>query len=132
VLFVTTGIGNGATFRIVPTVFLRDRLAEAEGKGEEARSAAERAGRFEAAAVLAFSSAIGAYGGFLIPQGFSRSITATGGPETALFVFASFYIACLAVTWWCYVRTASDRLHTTPAIDVSEAAPANAALAEQS
>ncbi len=132
VLFVTTGIGNGATFRIVPTVFLRDRLAEAEGKGEAARTAAERAGRFEAAAVLAFSSAIGAYGGFLIPQGFSRSITTTGGPETALFVFAVFYIACLALTWWCYVRTASDRLQPMPATDALPAAPASASLAEQS
>jgi MFS transporter, NNP family, nitrate/nitrite transporter len=108
VLFVTSGIGNGSTFRIVPTVFLRDRLAEAVGRGEAARAAAERAGRFEAAAVLAFSSAIGAYGGFLIPQGFSRSITITGGPELALYTFAAFYMACLAVTWWCYVRTASD------------------------
>jgi MFS transporter, NNP family, nitrate/nitrite transporter len=123
VLFVTTGIGNGSTFRIVPTVFLRDRLAEAEGQGEAARATAERAGRFEAAAVLAFSSAIGAYGGFLIPQGFSRSITATGGPELALMIFAIFYVACLAVTWWCYVRTASDAL---------QSAPARAALAEQS
>lgn len=122
-LFVTTGIGNGSTFRIVPTVFLRDRLAEANGKGETERATAERAGRFEAAAVLAFSSAVGAYGGFLIPQGFSRSITATGGPEFALLIFAIFYIACLALTWWCYVRTESDAL---------QAMPAEGALAEQS
>ena len=107
VLFVSTGIGNGSTFRIVPTVFLRDRLAEVVGQGEAAQATAERSGRFEAAAVLAFSSALGAYGGFVIPQGFGRSITATGGPEFALGLFAAFYVACIAVTWWCYVRTAA-------------------------
>ncbi len=122
-LFVTSGIGNGSTFRIVPTVFLRDRVAEAIGRGEAARAAAERVGRFEAAAVLAFSSAIGAYGGFFIPQGFSRSIAATGGPEFALFIFAAFYVACLAVTWWCYVRTASDALPATVAVATARGLP---------
>jgi assimilatory nitrate reductase catalytic subunit len=77
----------------------------------------------DAAAVLAFSLAVGAYGGFLIPQGFSRSITATGGPEFALFIFAGFYVACLAMTWWCHMGTASDTL---------QAAPAHAVVPEQS
>ncbi|MBA2490879.1 MAG: MFS transporter [Gammaproteobacteria bacterium] len=120
VLFVTTGIGNGSTFRIVPTVFLRDRLAEVVGQNEAAQATAERSGRFEAAAVLAFSSAIGAYGGFLIPQGFSRSISATGGPEFALGLFAAFYVACIAVTWWCYVRTAADSDPAEAAVAMAE------------
>jgi NNP family nitrate/nitrite transporter-like MFS transporter len=119
-LFTTSGIGNGSTFKIVPTVFLRDRLAEAIGQDEAAHAAAERRGRSEAAAVLAFSSAIGAYGGFLIPQGLSRSITAIGAPEFALSVFAAFYVACIAVTWWCYVRNAANTEPMEPAMAISE------------
>ena len=108
-LFVASGAGNGSTYRIIPTVFLRDRLAEVEGHGPEATARAQRQGRTEAAAAIAFSSAIGAYGGFLIPQGFSRSISASGGPETALAIFAAFYVICLVVTWWFYLRSPASR-----------------------
>lgn len=115
-LFVTTGLGNGSTYRIVPAVFRRDRLAEAVASGadEAGIARAERNGRTEAAAAIAFSSAIGAYGGFLIPQAFSRSITATGGPALALSCFAAFYVVCLGVTWWYYVRPAAGP-ETAPA-----------------
>jgi MFS transporter, NNP family, nitrate/nitrite transporter len=41
----------------------------------------------EAAAVLGFSSAIAAYGGFFIPKSYGTSITMTGGPEAALYGF---------------------------------------------
>jgi MFS transporter, NNP family, nitrate/nitrite transporter len=43
----------------------------------------------EAAAVLGFSSAIGAYGGFFIPKSYGTSIALTGGPEAALYVSTS-------------------------------------------
>jgi NNP family nitrate/nitrite transporter-like MFS transporter len=58
----------------------------------------------ESAAVLGFTSAIGACGGYLIPRGFGASIAATGGPYMALGVFLTFYITCIALTWWYYMR----------------------------
>jgi MFS transporter, NNP family, nitrate/nitrite transporter len=82
VLFLATGIGNASTFRMIPVIFNPK----------------------EAAAVLGFSSAIGAYGGFFIPKSFGTSIAATGGPQAAIIGFIIFYVTCIGVTWWFYSR----------------------------
>ena len=103
-LFLTTGIGNGSTFRMIPTIFLTERLRDAAGKGKAAEEQAAKDGNKEAAAVLGFSSAIGAYGGFFIPKSYGSSIELTGGPEAALYVFIVFYLTCIAMTWWYYAR----------------------------
>jgi NNP family nitrate/nitrite transporter-like MFS transporter len=58
----------------------------------------------EAAAVLGFSSAIGAYGGFFIPKSYGTAIALTGSPDAALHAFVVFYATCIAVTWWHYSR----------------------------
>jgi NNP family nitrate/nitrite transporter-like MFS transporter len=103
-LFLTTGIGNGSTFRMIPIIFLTERQRAAEGQGDAAREQAVRDGNKEAAAVLGFSGAIGAYGGFFIPKSYGTSITMTGGPEFALYCFVVFYLTCIATTWWFYSR----------------------------
>ena len=54
--------------------------------------------------MLGFSSAIGAYGAFIIPQAYSLSIGATGGVQASLYGFILFYVSCMAVTWWYYSR----------------------------
>ena len=104
ILFLTTGIGNGSTFRMIPVIFATERTREAAGRGEPAQAQALKEGNKEAAAVLGFSSAIGAYGGFFIPKSYGTSISLTGGPEGALYVFIAFYLTCIATTWWFYVR----------------------------
>ena len=86
ILFVTTGIGNGSTFRMIPSIFRAEKLREAKGLGNAARTLALRSAGIESAAVLGFTSAIGACGGYLIPRGFGASIAATGGPNLALEV----------------------------------------------
>jgi MFS transporter, NNP family, nitrate/nitrite transporter len=86
VLFLATGVGNASTFRMIPIIF--------ESK--------------EAAAVLGFSSAIGAYGGFFIPKSFGTSIAKTGGPEAAIIGFIAFYVTCIAITWWYYSRNNAE------------------------
>jgi NNP family nitrate/nitrite transporter-like MFS transporter len=103
-LFLTTGIGNGSTFRMIPVIFLTERMREAEGKAPEAKEQAIKDGNKEAAAVLGFSAAIGAYGGFFIPKSYGTSLSLTGGPEAALYIFIVFYVTCIAVTWWFYSR----------------------------
>ncbi len=104
VLFALTGIGNGSTFRMIPVIFLTERQRAAQGRGEEAaRQAVIDAGK-ESAAVLGFSGAIGAYGGFFIPRSFGTSIDLTGGVSAALFCFIAFYISCVGITWWFYSR----------------------------
>ncbi len=81
VLFATTGIGNGSTFRMIPIIFSKE----------------------QAGPVLGWTSAIAAYGAYLIPKIFATQIKA-GTPEYALYGFAVYYISCLAVNWWYYAR----------------------------
>jgi hypothetical protein len=37
-------------------------------------------------------------------RGFGASIAATGGPYVALLIFLAFYVTCLALNWWYYMR----------------------------
>jgi len=80
-LFITTGIGNGSTFRMIPIIF--------EPK--------------MAGPVLGWTSAVAAYGAFIIPKVFGAQIQ-KGTPEMALYGFAVYYLSCLAVNWWFYAR----------------------------
>jgi NNP family nitrate/nitrite transporter-like MFS transporter len=102
ILFVTTGIGNGSTYRMIPSIFREEKLRTAGPLGDRA-SAIKLAG-IEGAAALGFIGAIGACGGYLIPRGFGASIAATGGPFLALEIFLGFYATCVAITWWYYMR----------------------------
>jgi NNP family nitrate/nitrite transporter-like MFS transporter len=102
VLFATSGIGNGSTFRMIPVIFaaFHERRAGAE--------AAKREGAKEAAAVLGFSSAIAAYGAFFIPRAFGISMKATGSPAAAFAGFIAVYLSCIVVTWWWYSRKSAE------------------------
>jgi NNP family nitrate/nitrite transporter-like MFS transporter len=104
VLFVCAGAGNGSTFRMIPAIFSAESARAAEGRDAAEREEIDRAGRREAATVLGFTSAIAAYGSFVIPQGYSLSLSRTGGYTGALAAFLAFYVTCLAVTWWFYLR----------------------------
>ncbi len=103
-LFLTTGIGNGSTFRMIPVIFTTERMRAAAGRGKAAEEQALKDGNKEAAAVLGFSGAVGAYGGFFIPKSYGTSISMTGGPEGALYLFIAFYLTCIVATWWFYAR----------------------------
>jgi MFS transporter, NNP family, nitrate/nitrite transporter len=103
-LFLTTGIGNGSTFRMIPVIFLTERQRAAAGKDAAAQEQAIKDANKEGAAVLGFSAAIAAYGGFFIPKSYGTSIDLIGGPEGALYVFIVFYLTCIAITWWYYAR----------------------------
>ena len=103
ILFVMTGIGNGSTYRMIPSIFREEKLRTA-GSGGEAKATATKVAGIESAAALGFIGAIGACGGYLIPRSFGASIAATGGPHLALAVFLTFYATCVAITWWYYMR----------------------------
>ena len=103
ILFALTGIGNGSTFRMIPVIFLQERQHAAAKDAASQRQAMLDGGK-EAAAVLGFSGAVGAYGGFFIPKSFGTAIDLTGSPHAALWAFIVFYATCVAVTWWWYSR----------------------------
>jgi NNP family nitrate/nitrite transporter-like MFS transporter len=104
ILFVTTGIGNGSTYRMIPSIFREENLRKARGTGDAGRALALKAASIESGAALGFIGAIGACGGYLIPSGFGKSIALTGGPQLALEIYLAFYATCLALTWWHYLR----------------------------
>jgi len=106
-LFVTTGLGNGSTFRMIPVIFRKKALALVAGMGPEAEREALAQARRRSAAVLGFVGAIGACGGYLIPRSFGASIKATGSAELAFMVFLGFYATCVAMTWLFYARRAA-------------------------
>ena len=81
ILFAATGIGNGSTFRTIAVVFDRE----------------------QAGPVLGWTSAVAAYGAFVIPKVFGEQIRATT-PEYALYGFAAFYAVCIVINWWFYLR----------------------------
>ncbi|MDE2430039.1 MAG: nitrate/nitrite transporter, partial [Burkholderiales bacterium] len=107
-MFILTGLGNGSTFCMIPIIFQTERERAAKGKGEAAMKQARLDAGKESAAVLGFTSAIAAYGGFFIPQGFGTSIRLSGAPDMALYTFVVFYVTCLVITWWYYSRKQAE------------------------
>ena len=81
VLFAATGIGNGSTFRTISMVFDKE----------------------QAGPVLGWTSAVAAYGAFIIPKVLGEQIKLTT-PENALYGFAVFYGLCILINWWFYLR----------------------------
>ncbi|HLG46887.1 MAG TPA: MFS transporter [Reyranella sp.] len=104
VLFVSTGVGNGSTYRMIPSIFREEKLRTSGIADGTARLQAIKDASIESAAALGFIGAIGACGGYFIPRGFGTSIAMTGGPHLALAVYLAFYITCIALTWWYYMR----------------------------
>ena len=107
-LFALTGIGNGSTFMQIPAIFGSLHMRNAQGKGEAAIEAARLSANRESAAVLGFTAAIAAYGGFLIPKSYGTSMDLTGGVEGALYAFIIFYISCVLINWWYYARKGAE------------------------
>ncbi len=107
-LFLTTGIGNGSTFRMIPVIFRTLHERWNEGAPDSAKAESMRNAGKESAAVLGFSSAVAAYGAFFIPKSYGTSISLFGGPEAALYLFIAFYITCIFVTWWFYSRRGAE------------------------
>ncbi|MEK7703907.1 MAG: MFS transporter [Myxococcota bacterium] len=81
VLFVASGVGNGSTFRMIPIIFRKEL----------------------AGPVLGWTSAVAAYGAFIVPKVFGAQIGAHT-PENALYGFALYYVTCLVCNWWFYAR----------------------------
>ena len=100
-LFFLTGVGNASTFQMIPAIMGREVPRLMPGlKGDDLRKQADR----ESAAIIAFTSAIAAYGAFFIPKAYGSSIAMTGGPSAALWGFLVFYILCAVLTWVYYTR----------------------------
>jgi NNP family nitrate/nitrite transporter-like MFS transporter len=140
VIFLFAGMGNGSTYRMIPTIFGALGRKEAEQKGLDPADTALSFKR-QAAAVIGIAGAIGAFGGFLIQVVFRQASLSTVvemGKATktitdkaelvaakaqiaaahadwsipALWVFLGAYAVFAAMTWFFYLRTsfATDKV----------------------
>lgn len=80
ILFAATGVGNGSTFRTISVVFDKEQAGPA----------------------LGWTSAVAAYGAFLIPKLIGENMAA-GAPSVAFYGLAAFYIFCAGLNWWYYL-----------------------------
>ncbi|MHC5559977.1 MFS transporter [Kocuria sp. U4B] len=99
-LFTAAGMGNGSTYRMIPSIYRVLGLRHQQ----DAAVSTER----KASAALGLIGAVGAYGGFLIPQALNLSNTTTGAYSAAFYGFVAFYVAALLVTWFCYLRRGTE------------------------
>ncbi len=131
-IFLLAGMGNGSTYRMIPSIFAELGRKEADERGVEPKRTALEF-KHRAAAVIGIAGAIGAFGGFLIQVvfreaslGVSAAVKAAATPAEkiavaqsmadwsipALYVFLFSYVVFAAMTWFFYLRKsfATDRV----------------------
>ena len=106
-LFALTGLGNGSTFMQVPVIFLNMHQKFAE-QGKVSMEQARLNATKEGAAVVGFTAAFAAYGGFFIPKSYGTSIALTGSVNAALYAFIAFYVLCCLLNGWYYLRSGAE------------------------
>jgi NNP family nitrate/nitrite transporter-like MFS transporter len=97
-LFIAAGIGNGATYRMIPAIFRR--LAAQSGSGEAHALEYKR----QAAGAVGIIAAIGAFGGFVIPLVYAWSKSTYGTILPALQTYIALFLVMAVATWVCYLR----------------------------
>ncbi len=128
VIFLMAGMGNGSTYKMIPSIFAVLGRREATAKGLEPRATAVEFKR-RAAAVIGIAGAIGAFGGFLIQVVLRQAslevsalVKAAATPAEkvavaaahadwsvpALWVFLGSYVVFAVVTWTFYLRKSAS------------------------
>lgn len=101
-LFVLSGVGNGSTYKMIPTIF-RSKAQAAIARGSDP-VAADRDARRLSGALIGIAGAIGAFGGVLVNIAFRQSFLSSGNGNAAYVAFIAFYVLCAVVTWTVYLR----------------------------
>jgi NNP family nitrate/nitrite transporter-like MFS transporter len=123
-IFLLAGMGNGSTYRMIPSIFAELGRKEAAENGLQPKQTTLNFKR-QAAAVIGIAGAIGAFGGFLIQVvfreaslGVSAAVKAAATPAEklsvaqsmadwsipALYVFLAAYVVFAGMTWFFYLR----------------------------
>lgn len=116
VVFVLSGMGNGATYKMIHVTFAR-QAEQAVTTGSAAGPEFARAYRLSMA-VIGIAGAVGALGGVAINLIFRATYAAGSGGQGAFVAFLVGYAACLVVTWLVYLRPAGGSAHP-PALRLS-------------
>ncbi|BBZ04047.1 putative integral membrane nitrite extrusion protein NarK3 [Mycolicibacterium chitae] len=120
-LFVLSGIGNGSTYKMIPSIF----EAKAQGRDDLDRAGKAAWSRSMSGALIGFAGAVGALGGVFINIVLRASYVSDAKSATnAFWVFLGFYVVCAVVTWCVFLRLQAPR-----ARPVGESAPVPAGRA---
>ncbi|MCM6775682.1 MFS transporter [Nocardia sp. CDC159] len=103
-LFVLSGIGNGSTYRMIPSIFAAAAKRRASEAGQDPGSALIAAKR-QAGAAIGVVGAVGAAGGWLLQQALRLSNNHFGGMAPAFWAYAVTFVVMGGVTWWFYLRS---------------------------
>ncbi|OBJ44001.1 MFS transporter [Mycolicibacterium mucogenicum] len=99
-LFILSGIGNGSVYKMIPSIF-EARSHSVVGSETDRQNWS----RGMSGALIGFAGAIGALGGVGINLALRQSYLSNGSATAAFWVFVTFYVAALALTWTRYIRT---------------------------
>ncbi|MDD4867535.1 MAG: MFS transporter, partial [Mycobacterium sp.] len=98
-LFVFCGVGKGAVYKLIPTVF-EERSREL-GLSDSAR---HHWARVRSSALIGFAGAFGALGGVGVNLTLRQSYDAEGTETPAFCIFLACYAGAAVLTWARYVR----------------------------
>lgn len=101
-VFVLTGIGNGSTYKMIPSIFAaqaEDRVATGTARDEAAAWARRQSG-----SLIGLCGAFGAFGGVLINLAFRQSYASAASASPAFAGFLVFYVLCAGLTYAAYLR----------------------------
>ena len=128
-IFLLAGMGNGSTYRMIPSIFAALGRREAEANGTDP-VASEISFKRRAAAAIGIAGAVGAFGGFLIQVvlrqaslGVTALVSAAETPAAkvaiakahadwsvpALWVFFAAYFVLAGMTWFFYLNPKRTR-----------------------
>jgi NNP family nitrate/nitrite transporter-like MFS transporter len=103
-LFILSGLGNGSTYKMIPSIF----EAKAQGHDEWSREEKAAWSRSMSGALIGFAGAVGALGGVFINIVLRMSYVGDAKSATnAFWVFLGFYVVCAIVTWFVFLRLKS-------------------------
>jgi NNP family nitrate/nitrite transporter-like MFS transporter len=106
-LFILSGVGNGSTYKMIPSIF----EAKAQGHDEWSRDEKAAWSRSMSGALIGFAGAIGALGGVFINVVLRASyVGAAKSATNAFWVFMAFYVVCAIVTWFVFLRIQTARV----------------------
>ncbi|WP_067723358.1 MFS transporter [Nocardia yamanashiensis] len=103
-LFVLTGIGNGSTYRMIPSIFGAEAKRYAAEHGQDLSEAAASAKR-QAGAAIGVIGAVGASGGWVVQQALRLSNVHYHSMNPAFWAYAATYLVMAGLTWWFYLRS---------------------------
>ncbi|MFD6952149.1 MFS transporter [Nocardiopsis sp. TSRI0078] len=102
VVFVLTGIGNGSTYKMIPSIYAA-KAQNAISQGTPPQQAHSYNKRI-ASSMLGLIGAMGALGGVGINLVFRESFRLTESAAPGFIAFGAFYLVCAALTWAVYLR----------------------------